>query len=97
MLLTFVLQMAQSAPGDEADRGIVRALADFIDSPAPYSPFAEYLLLLFVLWFIARRQNRRQSFDNQAQDVLDEKFAQGELSQKAYEKFRQDVSLRPKR
>lgn len=70
---------------------------DFIDTPAPYSPFSEYLLLLFVLWLIARRHERRRSFDAQAQEVLDDKYAKGEISQKAYEKYRQDVAIRPKR
>lgn len=82
----------------ETTDGFFDRVLHFIDSPAPYSPFSEYLLLLFVLWLIARIQHRRKStFDTQAQEVLDEKYAQGELSKKAYDKFRQDVSLRPKR
>ena len=73
----------------------------FIDTPAPYSPFSEYLAVMFMLWLLARieqaRKDRKKSFESQAQEVLDAKFEQGELSKKAYDKFRQDVSLRPKR
>jgi len=29
--------------------------------------------------------------------VLDELYKRGEISEKAYQKFRQDISLRPKR
>jgi hypothetical protein len=70
----------------------------FVDTPAPYSPFSEYLLLLFVLWLIARWARRRPtSFDTQAQEVLDQKYAEGEISVGAYRKFRQEMSMRPKR
>ena len=69
----------------------------FIDTPAPYSPFSEYLLVLFVLWLLARRDARKQGdFGRQAQQVLDEKYQKGEISKQAYDKFRQDISLRPK-
>jgi hypothetical protein len=78
--------------------GLVQWLIDFINTPAPGGPFAVYLVVLLVLWLIARRaQQQRESFDTQAQDVLDAKFADGELSKDAYDKYRQDVSLRPKR
>lgn len=70
----------------------------FVDTPAPYSPFSEYLLMLFVLWLIARLAQRRpKSFDTQAQEVLDQKYAEGEISTGAYRKFRQEMSLRPRR
>ena len=85
-------EMTQSADG------FFDRLLHFIDSPAPYSPFSEYLLLLFVLWLVARVQHRKKNtFDTQAQEVLDQKYADGELSKKAYDKFRQDLALRPKR
>ena len=92
-----ILMLLQQTAQTESEQGWFQYLLDFIDTPAPYSPFSEYLLLLFVLWLIARRHDRRRSFDTQAQEVLDEKYAKGEISQKAYEKYRQDVSLRPKR
>lgn len=74
---------------------------DFIDTPAPYSPFSEYLIVLLLLWLLARydqaRIQKKRTFERQAQDVLEEKRESGELSQKAYDKYRQDISLRPKR
>jgi uncharacterized membrane protein len=39
----------------------------------------------------------KDDFDAQAQRVLEEKYRKGEISQKAYEKYRQDIALRPKR
>jgi hypothetical protein len=70
---------------------------DFFNTPAPYSPFSEYLLVMFVMWLLARRANRRRTFDSQAQEVLDQKYADGEISKTAYEKYRQEMALRPKR
>jgi hypothetical protein len=67
------------------------AITTFINTPAPYSPFTEYLAVLFILWLLARRHHRkRQDFAKQAQEVLDRKYEEGELSESAYEKFRQD-------
>ena len=78
--------------------GPIRTILDFLDTPAPYSPFSEYLAILFLLWLLARRDNeRKKTFDTKAQDVLEQKLAAGEIDRKTYEKFRQDVSLRPKR
>lgn len=88
--------MVQAATPAEGSGWWQRAL-DFINTPAPYSPFSEYLLLMFILWLFARRANRKDTFDGQAQEVLDQKYAEGELSQKAYEKYRQEMSVRPKR
>jgi hypothetical protein len=96
MTVTMLLQAAVSPPPDVPGWGA--RMLDFINTPAPYSPFSEYLLVLFVLWLIARRAERkRHSFDTQAQDVLDAKFSEGELSRETYDKYRQDVALRPKR
>ena len=73
-------------------------LLDFLDTPAPYSPFSEYLLVLFLLWLLARRSNARKAdFGGQAQDVLEEKFKKGEIDKKTYEKFRQELSMRVKK
>jgi hypothetical protein len=92
-----VMLLVQAATQPEAT-GWGSRILNFVDTPAPFSPFSEYLLVLFVLWLIARRANRKKtSFDTQAQDVLDAKYEEGELSREAYEKYRQDVSLRPKR
>lgn len=87
----------QTAVEDAASFGWWDRVLTFIDTPAPFSPFSEYLLLLFVMWLIARRANRPKPFDTQAQDVLDEKFEAGELTQQAYDKYRQQMTLRPKR
>jgi len=62
------------------------------------SPYTEYIVILFVFWLFARRGAQKQGdFSRQAQEVLDELYKRGEITQKAYEKFRQDISLRPKR
>jgi len=61
-------------------------------------PYTEYIVILFVFWLFARRGAQKQGdFNRQAQEVLDELYAKGEISEKAYQKFRQDISLRPKR
>ncbi|MHB1170693.1 MAG: hypothetical protein ACYC28_15560 [Longimicrobiales bacterium] len=96
----FIVAVMQAAAGAEtsvAAPGWWQWLVNFVDTPAPYSPFSEYLLVLFVLWLMARRDARKQGdFGKQAQEVLDEKFKAGEISEQAYHKFRQDISLRPK-
>jgi len=71
---------------------------DFLDTPAPYSPLSEYLAVMFLLWLLARRENsRRNTFDAKAQEVLDQKLKEGEIDRRTYEKYRQEMSLRPKR
>lgn len=61
-------------------------------------PYTEYIVILFVFWLFARRGAQKQGdFNRQAQEVLDELYQKGEISEKAYQKFRQDISLRPKR
>lgn len=97
MQLFFSILQAAAAPAEPESTGVWDSIMQFIDTPAPYSPFSEYLLVLFLLWLLARRDARRQgNFGKQAQDVLDDKLASGELSQKSYDKFRQEISLRPK-
>lgn len=90
-LIVGLLQAVSGPPGDP-----VQAVLDFLDTPAPYSPFSEYLLVLFLLWLLARRE-KRKTFDSKAQEVLDQKLAEGEIDRKTYEKYRQEMSLRPKR
>jgi uncharacterized membrane protein len=88
---------AQTGPGSGAMSWGERVFG-FIDTPLPFSPFGEYLVVLFVLWLIARRADRRpNTFDTQAQDILDEKFEKGEISRQAYEKYRQQMALDQKR
>jgi hypothetical protein len=70
---------------------------EFVDTPAPYSPFSEYLLVLFLLWLLARRQRPKPDFGGQAQSVLEEKFKKGEIDKKTYEKYRQELSMRLKK
>jgi hypothetical protein len=94
--MSLMISILQGSGADGSYTWIQRVM-DFVDTPAPYSPFSEYLLLLFILWLIARRANRRETFDTQAQDVLDQKYADGELTKKAYDKYRQEMALRPKR
>jgi hypothetical protein len=94
--MSFMIRLAQTATAPDS-YGWGERILDFIDTPAPYSPFSEYLLVMFILWLIARRANRPNTFDTQAQEVLDQKYADGELSEKAYNKYRQEMALRPKR
>lgn len=61
-------------------------------------PYQFFLLAIIVLWLIARRPPpKKEDFNRQAQEVLDEKYRNGEITRQAYEKYRQDISLRPKR
>ncbi|MBR9990256.1 MAG: hypothetical protein KFH98_10895 [Gemmatimonadetes bacterium] len=95
--MNVVMMMLQTAApparGDWLD-----SVLTFLDSPAPYSPLSEYLLVLFVLWLMARRHDRKkETFEGQAQEVLDEKLRDGEISKETYDKYRQDLILRPKR
>jgi len=76
----------------------LQSVCAFLDTPAPYSPLYEYLAVMFLLWLLARRENsRRNTFDAKAQEVLDRKLAEGEIDRRTYEKYRQEMSLRPKR
>lgn len=62
------------------------------------SPYNEFIVVLFLLWLFARRGRPKQGdFNRQAQEVLEQKYRAGEISRKTYEKYRQDISLRPKR
>jgi hypothetical protein len=60
-------------------------------------PYKYFLIILIVFWFLARRTGGpKDDFTRQAQAVLEEKYKKGEISKKAYEKYRQDISIRPK-
>ena len=97
MSLIALLQAAETLATEPAGDW-VDSMLTFLDTPAPYSPLTEYLAVLFLLWLLARRTERKkESFDRQAQDVLDRKLAEGELTEAAYQKFRQDLIIRPKR
>lgn len=56
-----------------------------------------YLATMFLLWLLALRGRKKATFTKQAQEVLDEKYTAGEINKKTYDKYRQDVELRPKR
>jgi hypothetical protein len=91
-LLALLQEVTPPVPGP------IQKVLDFLDTPAPYSPFSEYLLVLFLLWLLARRHNRRKpDFSAQAQEVLDEKFKRGEIDKKTYDKYRQELSMRIKK
>ena len=77
--------------------GPIQTVLDFLDTPAPYSPLSEYLLVLFLLWLLARRTQRKTDFGGQAQDVLEEKYKKGEIDKNTYEKYRQELSMRVKK
>lgn len=91
-LLALLQDATQDVPGP------VQKVLDFLDTPAPYSPFSEYLLVLLLLWLLARRHNRaKPDFSGQAQEVLDEKFKKGEIDKATYDKYRQELSMRLKK
>lgn len=87
--------LAQAA--EEMPPSLVTKVREFLDTPAPYSPLTEYLLVLFLLWLLARRQRPKPDFGGQAQDVLEEKYQKGEIDKKTYEKYRQELSMRLKK
>lgn len=91
-----LLALMQAAV-EEVPPSLIEKVRDFLDTPAPYSPLTEYLLVLFLLWLLARRQRPKADFGGQAQDVLDEKYKKGEIDQKTYEKYRQELSMRLKK
>jgi uncharacterized membrane protein len=90
-LLAAVLQQAPELPPLDIG-GLFQRLLQYL------GPYTEYIVILFVFWLFARRGAQKQGdFNRQAQEVLDELYNRGEISEKAYQKFRQDISLRPKR
>lgn len=87
-----ILALLQGEATDPAWLDSARELWSYIE------PYKWFLLVLLVFWFFARRSTPdKEGFDAQAQRVLEEKYRRGEISQKAYEKYRQDISLRPRR
>lgn len=94
----FLIQAAsQVAPANEVQTGLLHTVLEFLDTPAPYSPFSEYLAVLFLLWLLARRESEKKDFAAEAQKVLDEKYQKGEINKVAYEKYRQELSMRIKK
>jgi uncharacterized membrane protein len=90
--LLVVLQQAQQELPPLDFGGLIRRLLQYL------GPYTEYIVILFVFWLFARRGAQKQGdFNRQAQEVLDELYKRGDISEKAYQKFRQDISLRPKR
>ena len=92
-MLLALLQVVE----DVESTGWWQKVYEFLDTPAPYSPFSEYVVVLLLLWLLAERGRRRKTFEKQAQEVLEEKLAAGEINKTTYDKYRQDVTLRPKR
>ena len=87
----------QEVPAEQLPPSFIDNVREFLDTPAPYSPLSEYLLVLFLLWLLARRQRPKADFGGQAQSVLEEKFKKGEIDKKTYEKYRQELSMRIKK
>lgn len=97
-MLLFLLQAVdETMPAPHEVPGFMRKFLELIDSPLPYSPFSEYLLVLLILWLLARRTHAKKDFSAEAQRVLDEKFQRGELDKATYEKYRQELSMRLKK
>ena len=95
-MLGFLLQATPVPEGQEIP-GFMKTVLDFLDTPAPYSPFSEYLAVLLLLWLLARRTNEKKDFGAEAQNVLDDKFKKGEIDRGTYEKYRQELSMRLKK
>lgn len=96
-LVILAAQKTSDIPAFEQNLPLwVQHFLTFIDTPAPYSPFSEYLLVLFVLWLMARRKKDKKDFSGEAQVVLDEKYKRGEIDKVTYEKYRQELSIREK-
>ena len=93
----FALWTLAQAASEQVPPSFVTKVLEFLDTPAPYSPLTEYLLVLFLLWLLARRQRPKSDFGGQAQDVLEEKYKKGEIDEKTYEKYRQELSMRLKK
>lgn len=91
-LLAMLQELVEPVPPS-----LVQRVREFLDTPAPYSPLTEYLLVLFLLWLLARRQRPKADFGGQAQDVLEDKYKKGEIDAKTYEKYRQELSMRLKK
>jgi hypothetical protein len=93
--MSLLLMVVQAT--EEMDPAHVPGFLRWLDSPLPYSPFSEYILVLLILWFVARKQRPNVDFSEQAQEVLEEKFKKGEIDKKTYEKYRQELSMRLKK
>ena len=96
MLFAF-LQRAVEAPVSHEVPGFLQSFLELIDSPLPYSPMSEYVVVLLILWVLSRTADKKTDFSAEAQKVLDEKYKRGELDYEAYEKFRQELSMRLKK
>jgi hypothetical protein len=97
VILNLLWQFVERAPVQHEVPGFLQKVLDFLDTPAPYSPFTEYLAVLFLLWLLARRGKEFKDFSAEAQKVLDEKYKKGEIDRNTYEKYRQELSMRLKK
>lgn len=95
-MILHLLQQVVPPPVQREVPGFMRKILDFLDTPAPYSPFTEYLFVLFILWLLARRERKKPDFSAEAQSVLDEKYKRGEINKKTYDKYRQELTVRQK-
>ncbi len=90
--LTHAIASALLQAGEPAWKITLHRIYEFL------SPYNEFIVILFVLWLFARRgRPEAEDFNRQAQEVLEQKYRKGEISRKAYEKYRQDISMRHRR
>ena len=89
--------IAQAAVPQDPVMGPWEQFMSFLDTPAPYSPFTEYIVVLLLLWLLARRAHRPPRFEHRAQDVLSKKLAAGEIDQKTYDRYRAEAAMKVKK
>ena len=83
----------QAAPGGSGMQRILQIL----ESPIPEMSLWMVIVLLVVLWLLFRQsRNRSSDLGANAEKVLRERYASGEIGEETYKKMLNDVRLRPK-
>ena len=76
--------------------GMQRVL-HILESPIPEMSLWMVIVLLFILWVLFRQSRSRGSdLGANAEKVLRERYASGEIGEETYKKMLNDVRLRPK-
>ena len=87
------LMMMQAEPTGSG----MQRIRDILEAPIPEMSLWMVLVLLFVLWLLFRQSRSRASdLGANAEKVLRERYASGEIGEETYKKMLNDVRLRPK-